>query len=215
MNESTSPAGDKPPLRIAVLVSGTGSNLQAIIDTLHGRGAVEIACVASDKLGCRAIERAGGAGIATRGFPASEHGGDREARDRALGDWIEERGARLIVLAGYMQLLSPAFVRRFEHRVINVHPSLLPSFPGLQAIERAVESGAEKTGVTVHFVDEGVDTGPVIAQREIPIERPADIERIEQDVHAVEHELLPQVIADFAAGRVRVDPADPRAVQRS
>jgi phosphoribosylglycinamide formyltransferase-1 len=196
------------PLRIVVLASGEGSNLQAIIDSLHGRGAVEIAGVGSDKPGCRALGRAEDAGIATRVFAAAEFAGDRDARDQAMADWIDATGAELVVLAGYMQLLSPGFVQRFARRVINVHPSLLPAFPGLKAIEQAVEAGADTTGVTIHFVDEQVDHGPVIEQREVPIERSsdgvADLDALAQRIHAVEHDLLPRTIAQIAAGRLSV-----------
>ncbi len=122
--------------------------------------------VGSDKPGAPALERARAAGIAAGLFPREDFA-DREARDAAMGDWIEERGADLVVLAGYMQLLSAAFVARFRNRIVNVHPALLPAFPGLDAIGQALEAGVEVTGVTVHFVDEGVDTGPVILQREV------------------------------------------------
>lgn len=194
-------AGDGP-FPIVVLASGEGTNLQAIIDALHGGDAVEVAGVASDKRGCRALQRAADAGIATETFPAGDFAGDRGARDAAMAGWIEQRGARLVVLAGYMQLLSPSFIQRFEHRVINVHPSLLPAFPGLGAIEQAVAAGVAETGVTVHFVDEGVDTGPVVAQRKVPVEQPVDVDVLTARIHAIEHELLPQAILDFAAGRI-------------
>ncbi len=209
MSASNSQANrEDRPLRVAVLASGNGSNLQAIIDSLHGRGAVEIVGVGGDKPDCRAFDRAASAGIATRCFPAAEYGADRDARDGAMGDWLEEIGAELVVLAGYMQVLSAEFVRRFANRVINVHPALLPAFPGLHAIEQAVAAGVETTGVTVHFVDEGVDTGPVIARREVPVARAADgtvdMDALEARIHAVEHELLPAVIADFANGQRRL-----------
>jgi phosphoribosylglycinamide formyltransferase-1 len=205
VTEDDRQTANQGPLRVAVLASGNGSNLQAIIDTLHGKGAVEVVGVGGNKPGCRAFERAAGAGIATRGFAAGEYGGDRVARDVAMADWLDAIDADLVVLAGYMQVLSAEFVRRFANRIINVHPALLPAFPGLHAIEQAVEAGVGTTGVTVHFVDEGVDTGPVIAQREVPVERGADgsvdTAGLETRIHAVEHELLPAVIADFAAGR--------------
>jgi phosphoribosylglycinamide formyltransferase-1 len=129
-----------------------------------------------------------------------------------MGDWIESRGADLIALAGYMQLLSDGFVNRFRHRIVNVHPALLPSFPGLDAIGQALDAGVEVTGVTVHFVDEGVDTGPVLLQREVPV--PADRDRavLEEHIHAVEHELYPQAIRMIARGLVRIDASDPRLV---
>lgn len=192
-------AGRDDVFRIAVLASGRGSNLQAIIDRLHGKGTVEIVGVASDTPGCEALARAESVGIATRIFPVDEYDDNRVARDGAIGDWIEDQAAKLIVLAGYMQLLHATFVERFAGRIINVHPSLLPAFPGIGAIQQALEAGATHTGVTVHFVDEGVDTGPVIAQREVPIADPADLDALTAAVHAVEHELLPAVIEQFAA----------------
>lgn len=197
--------------RIVVLASGSGTNLQAILDRLHGRGAVEVVGVGSDKPAAGALERAHRAGVETAVFPAADYP-DRAARDEAIGDWIEAREADLVVLAGYMQLLSPAFVARFRNRVVNIHPALLPSFPGLDAIGQALAAGVETTGVTVHFVDEGVDTGPVIAQREIPVPPGVPRDELEAAVHAVEHELYPEAIRMIAEGRVRIDPSDPRKV---
>ncbi|HET7509274.1 MAG TPA: phosphoribosylglycinamide formyltransferase [Solirubrobacterales bacterium] len=197
--------------RIVVLASGSGTNLQAILDELHGREGVEVVGVGSDKPAAGALRRGGGAGVETAVFPAAEYP-DRAARDEALGDWIESLETDLVVLAGYMQLLSAAFVGRFRNRVVNVHPALLPSFPGLDAIGQALAAGVETTGVTVHFVDEGVDTGPVIAQREVPVAAGAAREELEAAVHAVEHELYPEAIRMIAQGRVRIDPSDPRKV---
>jgi phosphoribosylglycinamide formyltransferase-1 len=119
----------------------------------------------------------------------------------------------LVVLAGYMQLLSPAFLRRFANRVINVHPALLPSFPGLDAIGQALDHGVRITGVTVHFVDDGVDTGPIIVQRPVPVPPDRDREALEAAIHATEHALLPEVIRMIAAGRVRIDDDNPRLVR--
>src|SRR5712671_3684603 len=154
--------------RLVVLASGNGTNLQAILDTLHGREGVEVCGVGSDKPGARALERAAAAGVETAVFPAEAYE-DRTARDAAMGDWVEARRADLVVLAGYMQLLSEPFVARFRNRIVNIHPALLPAFPGLDAIGQALDAGVESTGVTVHLVDEGVDTGPPILQREVPI----------------------------------------------
>jgi phosphoribosylglycinamide formyltransferase-1 len=197
--------------RVAVLASGTGTNLQAILDTVHGRDGVEIVAVASDRPGAAALDRAGDAGIAGEVFPAAGFA-DRQARDSALADWLERHEVELIVLAGYMQLLSAALVARFENRIVNVHPALLPSFPGLDAIGQALEHGVRVTGVTVHFVDEGVDTGPIILQRPIPIPDDRDRAALEQAIHATEHVLLPEAIRMIAAGRVSFDPANPRHV---
>ena len=196
---------------MAVLASGTGTNLQAILDTVHGRDGVEVVAVASDKPGAAALDRAGDAGIAGEVFPASGFA-DREARDAALADWLERHEVDLVVLAGYMQLLSAALIARFENRIVNVHPALLPSFPGLDAIGQALEHGVRVTGVTVHFVDEGVDTGPIILQRPIPIPADRDRAALEQAIHATEHVLLPEAIRMIAAGRVSFDPANPRHV---
>ena len=167
--------------------------------------------VGSDKPAARALERARAAGVETAVFAAAEYE-DREARDAAIGDWVEALAADLVVLAGYMQLLSAAFVQRFRNRVINIHPALLPAFPGLDAIGQALEAGVEMTGVTVHFVDEGVDTGPVILQRELPVPPGGEREELERAIHALEHELYPEAIRMIARGRVRIDASDPRVV---
>ena len=198
-------------LRVAVLASGTGTNLQAILDTVHGRDGIEVVAVASDKPGAMALDRAADAGIATEVFPA-EGFDERAARDAAIGDWLEEREVDLVVLAGYMQLLSRAFISRFENRIVNVHPALLPSFPGLDAVGQARAQGVRVTGVTVHFVDDGVDTGPIILQQPIPVPQDRDRAALEEELHATEHVLLPEAIRLIAAGRVSFDPANPRLV---
>ncbi len=197
--------------RIVVLASGSGTNLQAILDRLHGREGIEVVGVGSDRPDAKALERARAAGVQTAVFSREEFA-DRQERDAALAEWIESRGTHLVALAGFMQLLSGSFVKRFRGRVVNVHPSLLPAFPGLDAIRQALEAGVEVTGVTVHFVDEGVDTGPVIAQQQVPI--PVDRNRatLEEAVHAVEHELYPEAIRMIATGRARIDASDPRMV---
>jgi len=197
--------------RIAVLASGTGTNLQAILDGLHGRDGIEIACVVSNKPGAPALERATEAGVETCVFAQSDHR-DRVDRDAAMADWLAEREVDLIVLAGYMELLSPEFVRRFRNRVVNVHPALLPSFPGLDAVGQALEHGVRVTGVTVHFVDEGVDSGPIILQRPVDVPYTRDRSQLEREIHEVEHQLLPEAIRLIAAGAARVDPGNPRVV---
>jgi len=197
--------------RIVVLASGSGTNLQAILDRLHGREGIAVVGVGSDKSGARALERGSAVGVETAVFPTSDFP-DRNARDAALGDWIESLDADLVVLAGYMQLLSADFVARFRTRIVNVHPALLPSFPGLDAIGQALDAGVETTGVTVHFVDEGVDTGPVIVSREVPVPSDRDREALEAAIHAVEHELYPEAIRMLAEGRVRIEDDDPRVV---
>jgi phosphoribosylglycinamide formyltransferase-1 len=201
-------------MRVGVLASGAGTNLQAILDQVHGREAVEVVAVGSDKPDARALERARAAGIETASFPAGEYA-DREARDTAIGDWLERCEVELVVLAGYMQLLSASFVRRFARRVINVHPALLPSFTGLDAIGQALDYGVRTTGVTVHFVDEGVDTGPVLLQRAVTIPASRDRAELEAAIHAVEHELLPEAVRMIAAGRVSFDGENSRIVRIS
>jgi phosphoribosylglycinamide formyltransferase 1 len=199
-----------PAFRVAVLISGTGTNLQALLDTVHGRQ-VEIVGVASSRPDAAGLERAESAGVETAVFAIADHP-DRANRDRALGDWLEARGVDLIVLAGFMELLGSEFVRRFPNRIVNVHPSLLPAFPGVGAIERAVEHGVRVTGVTVHYVDEHLDNGPIVFQEALELSYPARIDEIEQRVHALEHRLLPRAVRLIAAGRVRIDPGNPRVV---
>lgn len=198
--------------RIVVLASGSGTNLQAILDQLHGRDGIAVVGVGSDKPGARALERAVAAGVDTAVFPADAYD-DRLGRDAAMADWVEAHRADLVVLAGYMQLLSEPFVARFRGRIVNIHPALLPAFPGLDAIGQALAAGVGETGVTVHFVDEGVDTGPAILQRRVPV--PVGRERgvLEAAVHNVEHQLYPEAIRMIAEGRVRIDADDPTVVR--
>jgi phosphoribosylglycinamide formyltransferase 1 len=207
-----------PPFRVAVLISGTGTNLQALLDTVHrqraapeGPATIEIAAAASSRPDAPGLQRAERAGVETAVFAIPDHP-DRAARDRALGDWLEARGIDLVVLAGFMELLGPEFVRRFSNQIVNVHPSLLPAFPGLGAIEQAVKHGARITGVTVHFVDEHLDNGPIVIQEALELSYPARIAEIEQRVHALEHRLLPRAVRLIAAGRIRIDPHNPRVV---
>jgi phosphoribosylglycinamide formyltransferase 1 len=198
-------------LRVAVLVSGEGSNLQAILDSVHGREA-EVVGVGSNRGEARGLERGRAVGVETAVFSKADYG-DRQARDAAIGDWIESLGADLVVLAGFMELLGAEFIRRFAGRIVNVHPSLLPAFGGIHAIEQAVEYGVKVMGVTVHFVDEGVDTGPIILQEAFDVlPYSGDIAAIEERVHEIEHRLLPRAIALIAAGKVRIDPETPRNV---
>ena len=175
---------------IGVLVSGEGTNLQALIDA-----GLPIAAVASNRPHARALERAAASHIPARVFELDRFS-DREARDREMADWLLLRGVELVVLAGYMHLLTPSFLDRFPDRIVNVHPSLLPAFPGARAIDDALSAGVETTGVTVHYVDEGLDTGSVIRQERVAVEpRATLVERI----HAVEHRLLPEVVHELCA----------------
>jgi phosphoribosylglycinamide formyltransferase-1 len=199
-------------LQIAVLASGTGSNLQALIDQVHGRDGIAIAAVASDKAGAPALARAQDAEIRTRVFAASEFAGGRRERDVAMAGWLAGQGVELVVLAGYMQLLSAEFLDAFPDRVINVHPALLPAFPGLDAVGQALDYGVKVFGVTVHLVDRGVDTGAIILQRAIELPAAETREDVFAALHGLEHELLPEAVRLFAAGRVRRDPAMPRRI---
>ncbi|MGI9659682.1 MAG: phosphoribosylglycinamide formyltransferase [Gaiellaceae bacterium] len=173
---------------IGVLVSGSGTNLQALLDA-----DLSVVAVASNKPGAYALERASHAGVATATFALEEFGA-RIERDGAMADWLESCGVRLVVCAGYMHLLSPRFLERFPSSVVNVHPSLLPAFPGMNAVDDALAAGVAATGVTVHYVDEGVDTGPVIEQVEVPIVEADTPESLHERIHEVEHRLLPEVV---------------------
>jgi phosphoribosylglycinamide formyltransferase-1 len=194
---------------VGVLASGEGTNLQALLDTVHGREGIEIVGVGSDRGDATALRRAQGAGVPTRVFARADFA-DRGARDTAMAGWLAGHGAALVVLAGYMQLVDAAFLECFPGAVINVHPALLPAFSGLGAIEQALVYGVKVSGVTVHFVDEGMDTGPVILQRAIELTDTDDVATVAARLHAVEHELLPAAIRLIAAGRVRFDAANPR-----
>jgi phosphoribosylglycinamide formyltransferase-1 len=196
-------------VRVGVLASGAGTNLQAILDRVHGRHGVEVVAVGSDQPDAPALQRAEQAGIPTSVFPLT---GDRPVRDAAIADWLASREVELVVLAGYMALLDPAFLRRFPQRVINVHPALLPAFPGLRAIEQALAYGVKVFGVTVHFVDEGVDTGPVIAQRAIDLPDATDAGAVREALRPLEHDLLCESVELIARGAVSIDPEQPRRV---
>jgi len=198
-------------VNVGVLASGEGSNLQAILDRVHGREGIEVVAVGSDKPEARALERARAAGVPARVFPVSEHA-DRAARDLAMADWLGAAGVELVVLAGYMQLVAPAFLARFPQRVINVHPALLPAFPGIGAVEQALAYGVKVFGVSVHFVDEGVDSGPIIAQRALELPDATDAQAVRDALRPLEHGLLTEVVRLIARGAVHLDPDNPRRV---
>ncbi len=189
---------------VAVLASGTGSNLQALLDKVHGRDGIEVVCVGSNRPDAPALERARRAGVETAVFPAEDYA-DREARDAAMGDWLDAHGVQLVVLAGFMEILTPGFIERFRGRIVNVHPSLLPAFPGVRSIEKALDYGVRVTGVTVHFVDEGVDSGPIVLQQAFELPYHRDIEAVETRIHEIEHELLPRAVRLIARGAVEVE----------
>jgi phosphoribosylglycinamide formyltransferase-1 len=175
---------------IGVLVSGNGSNLQALLDA-----GLPINAVASNRNDANALVRARSTGVPTATFSLDCHP-DREERDLVMATWLEEHGVELVVLAGYMHLLTKPFLDRFSDRIVNVHPSLLPAFPGMRAIEDALEANVEKTGVTIHLVDQGLDTGTVLRQEAVPLE---PRESLEERLHAVEHRLLPAVVREMIA----------------
>jgi phosphoribosylglycinamide formyltransferase 1 len=213
-DEGRADAGDQPVFRVAVLASGSGSNLQAIIDQLHGRSAapggavpvgaplIEVALVVSDVPDAFALERAAKAGIPTAVVPAAAYA-DREQHDLAVVAALQEVKPHLVVLAGYMRIVAPSLLDAFPWRVINLHPALLPAFPGTHSIADAVHYGVKVTGVTVHFVDSGMDTGPVIAQEPVRVQDNDIADTLGARIHAVEHRLLPEVIRLIATGRVR------------
>ena len=173
---------------IGVLVSGEGSNLQALLDA-----GLPVSAVASNRAGVRALERAEAAGVPAAAFELDEFA-DRPQRDVTMANWLQEHGVRLVVCAGYMQLLTAPFLERFPERIVNVHPSLLPEFPGSRPIDDALAAGVETTGVTVHLVDEGLDAGPVIRQEPVPVQ---PRETLTARIHAVEHRLLPEVVREL------------------
>jgi phosphoribosylglycinamide formyltransferase 1 len=173
---------------IGVLVSGRGSNLQALLDA-----GLPVCAVAANRRDAYALVRARSAGVPTATFSLDCHA-DRQERDLVMATWLEEHEVELVVLAGYMHLLTKPFLDRFPGRIVNVHPSLLPAFPGMHAIEDALAAGVETTGVTVHVVDEGLDTGPVLRQEAVPLEPRATLE---ERIHAVEHRLLPAVVREM------------------
>jgi phosphoribosylglycinamide formyltransferase-1 len=194
-------------LDLGVLVSGSGTNLQAILDaveksTLDAR----VRLVVSNRSDTKALERAERAGVPTRCLPHSEHP-SRDSFDEALVGVLREAGAEWIVLAGFMRLLTPRFLRAFEGRIVNIHPSLLPAFPGTRAQEQALHYGVKVAGCTVHFVDEGVDTGPVIGQRAVPVLDDDTVESLTLRILEQEHTLLVDVLRQISEDRVSILPA--------
>jgi phosphoribosylglycinamide formyltransferase 1 len=175
---------------IGVLVSGEGTNLQALLDA-----GLPVVAVASNRAEAPALKRAS---CATAAFELADFP-DRAARDAAIANWLEEQGVRLVVLAGYMHLLTPAFLVRFPDAVVNVHPSLLPAFPGAHAVEEQLAAGVAESGATVHLVDEGVDSGPVLAQERVPVLAEDTTETLHERIKSVEHRLLPEVVRELCA----------------
>ena len=197
---------------IAVLISGTGTNLQAILDQVHGRDGIAVDVVVSNRADAGGLERARAAGVETAVFDAADYSG-RVERDREMAAYLTGRGVRLVVLAGYMQLLDAEFLAEFPQAVINVHPALLPAFPGPHPIEDQIAYGVKVGGVTVHFVDGGIDTGPIILQEAVRLPYTRDDKEILGLLHGIEHRLLPRAIRLFAQGAISVDEANPRLVR--
>jgi phosphoribosylglycinamide formyltransferase 1 len=177
--------------RIGVLVSGEGSNLQALLDA-----ALPVGAVASNVAGVGALARAEAAEVPTAVFPLRSYP-DRETRDADMSGWLGLHDVDLVVAAGYMHLLTPAFLKRFPGRVVNVHPALLPAFPGLHAVEEALAAGVDETGATVHIVDEGVDTGPVLLQEPVAVLPGDTVETLHARIREVEHRLLPRAVREL------------------
>jgi phosphoribosylglycinamide formyltransferase-1 len=198
-------------LRVGVLVSGAGTNLQALLDRVHGKEGVGIAAVASSAPEAAALERARAAGVPAEAFALDRYP-DRAARDTAIGEFLDVHGVRLVVLAGYMQLLTAAFLERYPEAIVNVHPALLPAFPGVRAVEQAVDHGVKVFGVTVHFVDDGIDSGPIILQRAVELGTQTDPEVVRDALRPLEHQLLPEAVSLFARGFLRFDPDNSRRV---
>lgn len=192
----------RPDIDIAVLASGSGTNLQALIDTPAVRP--KIALVLSDKPGAHALTRAGDAGIQSAVVRWSDHP-DREAFSNALADLVENSGSKGVVLAGFMRILSPSFVDRFPNRILNIHPALLPSFPGAHPVEEALEYGVTTTGVTVHFVDEQVDHGPIVTQVPVDVLPDDTAETLHARIQVEEHRVYPRVVRAFVEGRLSVE----------
>ena len=191
------------PLRVGVLLSGTGTNLQAILDGAPGSG-YEVVVAVSDKAQALGLERARGAGVAAVHVDPKAYD-DRQAFNEALADVLRDHRVELVCLAGFMRILAPNFIKAFEGRIINIHPALLPAFPGAHAVRDALEWGARVTGSTVHFADEEVDHGPILLQEAVPILPGDDEGTLHDRIKGVEHRLYPEAIRLIAAGRVRID----------
>jgi phosphoribosylglycinamide formyltransferase-1 len=195
---------------IAVLISGEGTNLQALLDTVHARQA-QVVAVASSSAAAKGLERARAHGVPAEVFPRSEFA-SRGERDQALASWLHERGARLVVLAGYMELLGEQFLADFPEGVINVHPSLLPAFPGLKAVEQALAYGVKVFGVTIHYVDTGMDTGPVILQGAVELPDARTEGEVMAGIRPLEHTLLSRAVVLAASGRLHPDEGNLRRI---
>jgi phosphoribosylglycinamide formyltransferase-1 len=192
--------------RIAVMASGKGSNLKAILQAAErGECPVNVRLVISDKADAPALKIAKDAGVAVVLFLNPKDYADRAAFDAACAEAIEQAGCQWIVLAGYMRILSGEFIGRFRNRTINIHPALLPSFPGAHAVRDALESGVKITGVTVHLVDEVVDGGPILAQVSVPVQSDDTEESLHNRIHAAEHQLYPEILKRMIEGKFSIE----------
>ena len=190
------------PLRVGVLASGRGSNLQALLDAARAPGfPARVVVVVADRERAQALERAAAAGVPAVFLDPKAYG-DRAAYDAALLALLESHEVQLVCLAGFMRILTPAFVRGLHGRLVNIHPSLLPAFPGLHAQRQAIEHGVKVAGVTVHFVDDGVDTGPIISQVSVPVHDDDTEESLAARILVEEHRIYPAVVRAIAEGRV-------------
>lgn len=189
-------------INIAVLASGSGTNLQALIDAPDLGGDIEL--VLSDRSDAIALERARAAGIPTTVLSWGDYG-SRSAFSTAVRDQIEQADVEIVVLAGFMRVLGDEVVGAFRNQILNIHPSLLPAFPGAHAVDRALEHGVKVTGVTVHFVDEEIDHGPIIAQRAVPVLPDDDRDTLHARLQVEEHDLYPRVVAALAKGEITVE----------
>lgn len=189
---------------VAVLASGRGSNLQALLDAAAaGRLDVDFRLVVSDRPGAMALERAARAGVEAVVVDRRRYN-SREAFEEALGEALAARGVELVLLAGFMRILGPSLVRAYRNRMMNIHPSLLPAFPGLDAQRQALEHGVKVAGCTVHFVDEGVDSGPIILQAAVPVLEDDTVESLAARILAEEHRIYPEAVQLYAEGRLEV-----------
>lgn len=192
------------PLRVGVLASGRGSNLQAILDACARPDfPARVVVVISDRERAAALERARGAGIEAL-FVNPKDFGDRDAYDASVTSILQERGVGLVCLAGFMRILSPVFVRAWRGRALNIHPSLLPAFAGLHPQRQALDHGARVSGATVHFVDEGIDTGPIVLQSAVPVQPDDTEDTLAARILTEEHRLYPEAVRLFALGRLRI-----------
>jgi len=203
-----------PKLNLGILASGSGSNLQAILDAIAaGTLDAEAKIVIANVPGARALERARDAGVSTA-LIDHKHFAGRSAFEAALSRALDDAAAEWVVLAGFMRVLTPEFVARYKRRILNIHPALLPAFPGVHAQAQALAYGVKVSGCTVHFVDEGVDCGPIVAQRAVPVEEGDSVESLTARILRQEHLLYVQVLQWLAADRVRwsdgIDAARPR-----